>query len=677
MRWDTERYRIVSHNTDGGTAVSTLQRIFEPIRIGRVTVPNRVVRTAHGTWIARGEINDDLIAYHVARAQGGVGLSYVEFTTVHPSSFSPGLWSWDDSAIDGLRRLVHAIRPHGMRMFQQLAHGGYMYPPLNGPGWSASATANPLNGAIAVPMRREQIAEIVSAFAQAARRSCESGLDGVEIHVGHGYLLHEFLSPLTNHRADEYGGSLENRLRFTREVLRAARDVVEPGFPIGIRLSDQFAPGGLTAEECAQIAGMLEADGLIDFINGSQGSYHVLPVMLPAMDQPLGSMLPSSSKVVAGVKNIPRILTAARVRTLEEAEQLLRDGLGDLIGLQRAHIADPHLVRKTREGRVDEIRPCIACNQGCVGGLLSAAGRLGCAVNPAVGFERSLSEDLIERAVAPRKVLVIGGGPAGLEAARVAALAGHRVVLAEASSNLGGTVNVAKLAPRMHAFGDITAWLEREVQRLGVEIRTSTYLDASDVRAESPDAVIVATGASPRMDGVQVAVPALPARGVNLPHVLSSTDLLTDKTRRLGATALVFDDVGHYEAVGAAEYLISKGVAVTFATRCASFAPTVETWTRAEPALERLQVGDFRLLTRMQLVEIQPEVALLRPLQGERVERIRADMVVLVLPRESLGLLHEELRSAVSQFAVIGDALAPRDLQAAMREGHLAARALH
>jgi 2,4-dienoyl-CoA reductase-like NADH-dependent reductase (Old Yellow Enzyme family) len=657
--------------------MSKLERVFEPVRIGDVTIPNRVVRTAHGTWIAHVRINDELIAYHVARAKGGVGLSYIEMTSVHPSSFTLGPLSWDDGIIEGCQKLMAAIRPYGMRMFHQLAHGGFMYPPLDGPAWAASRIPNPLNGVVPLAMTRDMIAEVVNAFAAAARRSRESGLDGVEFHAGHGYLLHEFLSPLTNRRDDEYGGSLENRMRFLREVLRAARDAVGRGFPLGIRLSDQFAPGGIDAEECAKVAGMLEKELLIDFINGSQGSYHALPVMLPAMDQPLGSMLSSSAKVVAGVKNIPRILTAARVRTLEEAEQLLRDGLGDLIGLQRAHIADPDLVRKTREGRVDEIRPCIACNQGCVGGLLSPAARLGCAVNVAVGFEQTLAEDLIAKTDRPRKILVVGGGPAGMEAARIAALKGHQVTLAEASQVLGGAANIAKLAPRMHTFGDFTSWLEREIYRLGVDVRTGSFMEADDIRAERPDAVILATGGLPRMDGMQAAFPGQPARGVDLGHVISSTDLLTESVAAVGKTALVFDDVGGYEAVGAAEFLIEKGIAVTFATRYSSFAPIVDMWTRAEPALHRLYAGDFRLMTRMQLLDIRPGECVVRPLQGTRSETVAADLVVLVMPRDPLSDMYEELRGTLPNVSIVGDAKAPRDLQVAVREGHFAARALN
>lgn len=659
--------------------MSTLSLVFQSIKIGRVTVPNRIVRTAHGTWISQKHINDDLIAYHVARAKGGAGLSYIEFTTVHPSCYSLGPYSWDDSFIKSAEQLMAAIRPYGMRMFQQLAHGGSIYPASEGPAWSASSIPNPIDGTVPIAMSQGQIDEIVDAFAAAARRAEHSGIDGVEMHAGHSYLIHQFISPLTNRREDRYGGNLENRMRFLREILRASREATSDGFPIGIRLSDSYSPGGIDADECAQIAGLLETEGLIDFINGSQGGYHSYnpaPVTIPAMDRPVGSMLPSSSKVVSGAKKIPRLLTASRVRTLEEAEQFLREGLGDLIGINRAFIADPDLVRKTRENRADQIRPCIACNQGCIGGLSSPAATIGCAINVAVGFEKTLAEDLITEVSAAKKVLVVGGGPAGLEAARVAALRGHTVTLAEAAPTLGGLVNVAKLAPEMNIFGDITEWLEREVYRLGVEVRTGTYLEADDVYAAKPDAVIVSTGSQPRLDGMQAAAPWQKVTGVELPHVISSIDLLTNVSRHLGRSALVFDDVGHYEAVAAAEFLIKKGVSVTFVTRCGTFAPIVDSWMRAAPALQRLYKGDFKLMTLMQLIEIRADECVVRPFQSVREGIVPAETVVLVMPRSPLSVLYTELEGKIPLLSLVGDARSPRDLQVAIREGHLAARAI-
>lgn len=650
--------------------------IDTPIRIKDVQIKNRVVRSAHGTNIGRGELNDDLIAYHLQRAKGGVGLTFVEYCSVHPSNYSPQLQSWDDSIIPRYRKLMDAVKDHGMTVFQQLSHGGLIYPGVDGVAWSASAVTSPITGSVALAMNKDRIDTIVDAFAKAAVRCVEGGIQGIEVHFANGYLVQQFLSQLTNRRTDEYGGSHENRMRFGREILRAIRAVTPEGYPLGIRLSDQHAAGGLDAEEAAVMAQELEAEGLIDFVHGALGSYHSLPRMLPGMDYPVGSMMPVSSDVLGAVKDIVRIVTPSRIRTLEEADQLLRDGIADMVTIQRAHIADPMLVKKTLEGRVDEVRPCIACNQGCVGGLLSPASRLGCAVNPAVGFEQTLSEDLIQRAETQQRVLVVGGGPGGMEAARVAALQGHRVTLAEAAPVLGGLIEVAKRAPKLYVLGDFTSWLEREIYRLGVEVRLSTYMEADDILAEQWDAVILATGSMPRMDGVQCANPGEPARGMDAPHVMSSIDLLTGNGPQQGTSALIFDDVGHYEALAAAEVLIDRGFSVTLATRFSQLTPTVETWTRVDPTLERLLKGDFTVRTRQQLVEVREGESVLKPLQGTREETVAADVVIMVLARDPLNGLAEELHGKAGKLVVIGDALTPRDLQAAVREGHLAARAL-
>jgi 2,4-dienoyl-CoA reductase-like NADH-dependent reductase (Old Yellow Enzyme family)/pyruvate/2-oxoglutarate dehydrogenase complex dihydrolipoamide dehydrogenase (E3) component len=653
-----------------------MNKVFEPIAIGSAEIPNRVVRSAHGTFIGRGVITDELIAYHAERAKGGVGLSFLEFCSPHPSSATICLNSWDDSIIAGYRGVAAAVKPYGMRMFQQIAHGGIMYPDADGVAWSSSATPSPNDGKVPVAMSRDMIAEVAESYGIAAGRCQLGGLDGVELHSGHGYLIHQFLSPNANRREDEYGGSFDNRLRFLREALRACRRHTSGDFPIGIRLSDEGAVGGLTADDCAQIVGILEQAGEIDYIHGSRGSYYSQTNMITTMEYPLGAMLPSSGKVVKGARRIPRILVAGRVRTLEEADQLLRDDAADLIVMNRALIADPALVNKTRDGRIDQVRPCIACNQGCVGGMMMRQ-RIGCAVNPAVGKEETLSEDLIVATREPKRVLIVGGGPAGMEAARTAALSGHKVTLLEAGPVLGGSVNIARLAPRLHGLADVTSWLESEIYRLGVDVRTNNYVETDDVLAEQADAVIVATGSLPRMDGIQALFPGQPIAGVDLPHVTSTIDLITSpKSRELPKTALVFDDVGNIEVIETAEWLVARGVAVTFVTRFTSVAPTVEAWLRLAPALEFLHQGDFRAIPRAQLVEIRAGECVIRPIESQKTETVQADMVVLGLSRTPINELHEALKGRVPVLRLIGDALTPRDIQEAIREGHLAGRFL-
>ncbi|HEX4893379.1 MAG TPA: FAD-dependent oxidoreductase [Hyphomicrobiaceae bacterium] len=650
--------------------------ILEPIMIGTVEVPNRVVRTAHGTGIGGGTFSDDLIAYHLERAHGGVGLTILEILSVHPTSLGT-LNAFDPSLVESYGKLMEQVRPTGMRVFQQVWHAGHNgVDASGGPPWSASEIASPTVGVVPVAMTQAMIDEIVGAFAAAARKCEEGGLDGVEIHCAHGYLLHQFLSPSLNRREDDYGGCEENRQRLMLEVVRAVRGAVGPGFAVGVRVAPDLTENGVGVGECERALAALEREGLVDFVNISLGNYHSFPKMIGGMHEPVGYEMPTSAPIARRSK-VPAIVTG-RFRTLEEADQVIRAGEADLVGMTRATIADPELVRKTIAGRIEDVRPCIACNQRCAGGVLGPARRMGCSVNVAVGFERTLSEKLIERSADPMRVVVVGGGPAGLEAARVAALRGHNVILFEASKDLGGTIAIAKRAPTRHGIADITAWLERQVYALGVDVRLMTPVDADDIRAEEPGAVIVATGSEPRMDGIQLSHPGEPARGMDRSNVYSTLDIFTRPDLSLGNRAVVVDDVGHYEGLATAEHLLARGLGVEFVTRHASPAPLMEPALMVTPALERMAGKDITFRTRTRLVAVGDNLGTvqLQSVHGGGPFKVHADSVVFISHNRPRRDLVDSLADLGAPVIAVGGAASPRYLENAIYDGHMAARGL-
>ena len=651
-----------------------LTKIFEPIQMGNITIPNRVVRTAHGTALSRGELSEDLMAYHLERAKGGVGLSILELMCIHPSS-PAGLSVFAPTLVESFKRFMEDIRPTGMRIFQQAWHGGHNGLPADGsPPWSASDIPNPMLGIVPKPMTQSMIDEIIEAYVTGAKLCEEGGLDGYEVHCAHGYLIQQFLSSNSNKREDDYGGPLENRMRFLLEILRAIRSEVSEDFVLGIRVAPDLTEGGIDVESNQQIVARLGSENLIDFLNISIGNYQSFTKIIGGMHEPMGYELPTSAPIAHASKT-PSIVTG-RFRTLEEADQVIRAGDADLVAFTRATIADPMLVAKTKAGRAEDVRPCIGCNQKCVGGVFGPYQRMGCAVNPAVGFEATLSEDLLEPAAEKKHVLIVGGGPAGMEAARIAALRGHKVTLCEAMKDLGGAINLAAKAPTRHGFGDITNWLERQVYELGVEVQLNTLIEAEDVRTMAPDAVIIATGSLPRMDGIQLSHPGIPAKGMERSNVLSSIDVFTSQTNDFGRMAVVVDDLGHFEAIAVAEYLLEKGTAVTFITRQISIAPKLEGAMMVSPAYERLCKQDFTIHTRTRLLEAGENVSKVVSIHGGPPLEVKADTVVFVSHNASVNDLVDELEGYDGTVVAVGSANSPRYLEDAIREGHLAARAL-
>lgn len=650
------------------------RRLRQPITIGNCTIPNRIVRTAHATGFAFGLVSDRLIAYHEARARGGVGLNFLEIASVHPTS--PGsLMAFDDFVIDGLSQIAERIHAHGMKVFQQLWHGGANAKPLDGtPSWAPSAVPEPTYNTIPQPMTQAMIDEVVAGFADAARRCEQAGLDGVEIHGAHGYLVGQFLSPKTNERTDGYGGPLENRARFASEALAAIRAAVSPGFPVGIRLSGtEGIPDGIQPDEAAATAAMLQARGLVDFVNVSMGSYYAFSKFIGAMHEPLGYELPTSRVVTAAV-DVPRIVTG-RIMDLHDAERVLADGIADMVSMVRATIADPELVSKSFGGAEDRVRPCISCNQACVGGLFGPAMAVGCVVNPQAGHEH-LGEDPFPPVDQRRKVFVIGGGPAGLEAANTAARRGHQVVLCEAAEELGGQLRWARRAPHRQDVAAITNWLADECKRVGVEIRTGALVDRHYLEREGADIVVLASGGESRRDGRQRARPDQEVPGTDLPHVVTPSDVLGGWAQK-ATRAVVFDDLGGIAGVSVAEHLLAHDHAVTLVTSCEEVGAGLGASLQREPAQQRLRSHPgYDERTSSALVAIAEGSVRIEALDGTAAEDIPADLVVLETGSESRRDLLDDLVDAGFDVRLAGDALEAEDLQHAVASGRDVGRTL-
>lgn len=651
------------------------EHVLSPINIGGVTVPNRVVRTAHATGIGGGHMSDELIEYHAARARGGVGLSILEILSVHPTS--PATLNAFDPRLPGeYAKLMATCTPHGMKVFQQIWHAGHNGSPLDGsPPWSASDIPSPQVGVVPRAMSKGQIDEIVAAYAATVKLCKESGLDGVEIHGAHGYLPQQFLSTNTNKREDEYGGSFENRNRFLMEIMRACREYASNGFAVGVRLAADETVGGIGPEENIAVVQALKAENLVDFVNVSLGNYHSFPKLIGGMHEPVGYELETAEPVTRVTGDTPSIVTG-RFRTMEEVDQAIRLGQADLVGMTRATIADPDLVNKTSSGQASRVRPCIACNQGCVGQLLGPSRKVGCAVNAGAGFETLWGDDKLMRTSDPKHVLVIGGGPAGMEAARVAAKRGHRVTLTEAMPDLGGALDLASRAPTRQQFKDFLIWLQEEIYAEGVDVKLSTYVAENDLESFNADHVIIATGAEPRLDGVQMSHPGEPVEGIELGHVVSSNDLFQNPGVVKATHALVIDDVGHYEGLAAAEHLANAGAKVTMVTRLPTLAPDVRPALMVDPALGRLGQKDFTYHVGTRVLKTDGQSATLQPTNGGKSWSVNADLVVFI----SLNRPRNELVSALQKvhlpYTLVGDANSPRFLVTCIAEGNAAARAI-
>lgn len=639
-------------------------RLFEPVQVGPITIRNRIVRSAHSTGLS----DAALIAYHQARGRGGVGMSTIEATSVHP--LAPGrIPLWDDACLPSLGRIADSIRPTGMKLLLQVYHPGASYAAPGVPeNWSASAVPNPMAGVVPIAMTKSMIDDVVEHFADAARRCRDAGLDGVDIHASSGYLIHEFLSPALNKRRDDYGGSFENRLRFLTEIIAAVRAAVgDAEFAVGVRLpNEDHVPGGLTARDNARIA--TAVDATVDYVSLHMGAYWRFHKLIAPADEPLGVEMPAN-EVIAPDLDSP-VMVVGRIMTLDHALHIVDSGAAQMVSMVRALIADPQLVDKARRREEHRVRPCIGTNMGCVGQLMTS-GRVSCVVNFTNARENELAGEPEDRAAHPSKILVAGGGPAGLEFARNAALRGHEVELHEANRRLGGQVAIAASAPHRADLGAIVGWLEQEIDTLGVSVRLNSPVDRSTIDAMQPDAVIVATGTTPRADGFQLSTPAAPVPGFDLPHVHASWDFFGfGASPRIAGPALVYDDTGSFEAISVADVLLQAGVPVTLVSRFDTIGGSLPfPPVTAGAARERLYSGDFDFIGGHYIRRIAADSVDIGVLFTDRSRRLDASLVVFVGYNEPNRDLAEDLAGAPFPCHQIGDVQGRNSILSAIHAG--------
>jgi len=646
--------------------VSEYRYLFSPIKIGSVVIPNRINFAAHMTNLsADHKISDAHIAYYMERARGGCGLITTEELTVHPSdlAYEKLVDAFAPEVIPGFQALTRAIHQTDTKIFAQLNHNGMQ---ADGkisrlPVWGPSAGKDPLFRETAKEMELEDIQECVAYFAKSANHVVEGGFDGIELQLGHSSLVRQFLSPLTNRREDIYGGSLENCLRFARDVIAAVRKAVGEDFTLGVRLNaDEMHPkGGLTHGDAKEIARLLEADGHLDFFDISLGTFYNLYLVEGSMHTPLAYTLPLSVGI-RSVVDLP-VYCTNRINDPHLAENILENGGGDMINMVRALIADPELPNKAREGRDEDIRHCIACNQGCIG-RMGLGYTIGCIQNPAAGREKDLGMGTLKPCDRPKKVVIVGAGPAGLEAARTAALRKHEVVLFEKNDDVGGQNIIAGKAAGRQEITGVTRWLLSQVNKLNIDIRLGVEADVDMILNEDPDAVVMATGSLPKEQ---------PFPGEYGPPGVVNTFQVLRGEMETGDRVLLVDLDGHHQSTGTAELLADQGKEVHMITSSLFVGGQLGPLQDLFLTRQRLEKKGVTSTPDIAVLEIQGTLVKgLNFYSNEIIEFDGYDTVVLAAGNRSDDRLYFELKGRVKELYRVGDCVAPRKTDMAIVEGH-------
>ena len=657
------------------TAHPEFPLLFSPFQLGPFAARNRIVSTSHGTNMSvAGAPSEQLIAYHAEKAKGGCG-TVMMFGSAAASPLTPILPNhvniWQDSAVPGLTAAATAVKSHGALAISQVTSmGRRTNAHIDLIGRGPSDTVGEISAQVPHVLSIAEIHTIAEHYGAACARLKACGFSGADLALYDDQLPDQFWDPAINKRTDQYGGSLENRMRFTFEVLEAVRGAVGRDFIVGARVSgDDLLPGGLAESDLAEIIRRLDGTDALDYFTITAGTittYRSRGYNIPSAYLGLGNFVDLAGRIKAAVKT--PIIVTGRIVTPAQAEEVLRSGAADLVGMTRALIADPDLPKKAFEGRADEIRVCMGSNEGCIDRLYFGM-PIACVQNPVIGREREWGT--LGPTETPRSIVVVGGGPAGLEAARVAAARGHRVVLFEQQNQLGGAIRIACKAPGWEAYENSVNWLEKRVRELDVDLRLDTEATVERVLAEKPDAVIVATGAVSRR-------PYLP--GADLPHTATAVDILAGRVAA-GARVVILDETGYTPGPKTADFLSLAGHEVQIVTRQYSLGEDIGTTVRSV-LHERLLRRGVTITPLTAPVAVHERGVTVRHVLTDVESELPADTIVFSSSGTSRDSLYHAL-AALSQaqghaleLHLIGDAYAPRHLRHAMTDGARVGRAL-
>ncbi len=643
--------------------MTAFTHLFEPLRIRGCTLKNRIMSSGHDTTLpVDGTVNAPLVAYQEARARGGVGLIVLQVSGVHETARYTNhvLMATADSSIAGYRSVAEAVHRHGTALFAQLFHPGREIAEADGGllsvAYAPSSVPNERFHVMPRALKQPLIDAIVHGYGDAARRMQSAGIDGVEIVASHGYLPAQFLNPRVNLRDDAYGGDMQRRLKFLREIIANIRSKVTDGFVVGLRISGSEADEqGLTAEETLDAVTRL--DDSIDYVHitvGTSASLGGAIHIAPPMAFKTAYVVPYAARIKRQSR-IPVFVTG-RINQPQVADAVIAAGHADVCGMTRALICDPEMPNKTARGALEDIRACIACNQACIGHFHKGF-PISCIQNPVSG--RELRFGTLPAASRRKRVMIVGGGPAGMKAAAIAAERGHEVALYEAERRLGGQALLAQMLPGRAEFGGIITNLQREMELAGVRVHKNTRVDRAIITAATPEVVLLATGAVPYR-------PEFPQEGAL--QIVDAWAVLRGEAT-LGQSIVVIDWRADWIGIGIAEHLALQGRSVRLAVSGVAAGETLPFYVR-DQAVATLHKLGVKVLTYMRLYGSDSDSVFLQHVSsGEAVVIDKVDTLVLCTGHTPVDELSSALEDLQIETHLIGDAASPRTAEEAVYEG--------